>query len=420
MFLAAPPDTGRMASAVSTITDRVRARVRRDGVDLRADRGAAERIVEDEVRRYAERALGGAGPLLTDEGGTASRVLASITGYGALQPLLDDDDVEEVWINGPARVFCARGGVAELTSVILTDAEVRDLVERMLQWSGRRVDLSSPFVDASLPDGSRLHVVIPDVTQRHWAVNIRKFPRRIRRLSELVANGSLSAPAAAFLDAAVRAGLNILVSGATHAGKTTLLGAMLSASRPDERIVTVEETFELDVAARDVVAMQCRQPSLEGTGEITLRRLVKEALRMRPDRIVVGEVREAEALDLLIALNSGIPGMCSIHANGADEALAKLAVLPLLAGGNIESRFVLPTLASSVDLVAHCTMLPGGPRRVTAILATTGKTGDTAETVPLFTATRGEPAVPTGRRPPRTTKFEAAGIDVDALLETAG
>ncbi|HEY8590149.1 MAG TPA: ATPase, T2SS/T4P/T4SS family [Naasia sp.] len=404
-----------MTSAVSTITDRVRARVRRDGIDLRADRTAAERIVGDEVRRYAERALGGAGPLLTDESGTAARVLASITGFGALQPLLDDDEVEEVWINGPARVFCARGGVAELTSVVLTDAEVRDLVERMLQWSGRRVDLSSPFVDASLPDGSRLHVVIPDVTQRHWAVNIRKFPRRIRRLEQLVVGGSLGTTAAAFLEASVRAGLNILVSGATHAGKTTLLGALLSASRPDERIVTVEETFELDIAARDVVAMQCRQPSLEGTGEITLRRLVKEALRMRPDRIVVGEVREAEALDLLIALNSGVPGMCSIHANSAAEALAKLTVLPLLAGGNIESRFVVPTLAASVDLVVHCRLLPGGDRRVTEILAPTGRSGDAVDAVTVFAATGTGVAEPTGAAMPRVAKFDAAGIGVPLL-----
>jgi pilus assembly protein CpaF len=193
---------------------------------------------------------------------------------------------------------------------VLAEREVRELVERMLQHSGRRIDLSSPFVDASLPDGSRLHVVIPDVT-RQWSVNIRRFHRGVRSLTALVELGSLSRPAAEFLRMAVLAGANILVSGATHTGKTTLLGALLESVRPGERIVTVEETFELDLDARDVVAMQCRQPSLEGTGEITLRRLVKESLRMRPDRLVVGEVREAESLDLLIALNSGVPGFAS-------------------------------------------------------------------------------------------------------------
>jgi pilus assembly protein CpaF len=218
-------------------------------------------------------------------------------------------------------------------------------VERMLQSSGRRVDLSSPFVDASLPDGSRLHVVIPDVTQRHWAVNVRKFTQRIRDLQRLVALGSLTHQAAEFLRMCVLSGQNILVSGATQSGKTTMLGALLSSARPTERIVTVEETFELDLNARDRVAMQCRQPSLEGTGEITLRRLIKESLRMRPDRLVVGEVREAESLDLLIALNSGLPGMSSIHANSARDALAKLSTLPLLAGRNIDSAFVVPTVA---------------------------------------------------------------------------
>jgi len=274
--------------AVGTITERVRARVRREGVDLAADRSLAARYVHEEVQRYAERSLGGTETPLGDELTTESAVLATLTGFGALQPLLDDDEVEEIWINSPSRVFAAREGRPELTSVVLTEGEVRDLVERMLIHSGRRLDLSSPFVDASLPDGSRLHVVIPDVTSRHWAVNIRKFSRRPRDLARLVALGALDRRSAEFLRLAVLAGLNILVSGATQAGKTTLLGALLSAARPAERIVTVEETFELAPSARDVVAMQCRQPSLEGTGEITLRRLVKEALRMRPDRLVVG------------------------------------------------------------------------------------------------------------------------------------
>ncbi|WP_210479198.1 CpaF family protein [Naasia sp. SYSU D00948] len=406
-----------MPSAVGTITERVRARVRREGVDLAGDRALAHRYVREEVQRYAERALGGAEPVLGDETATESAVLASLTGFGALQPLLDDDEVEEVWINAPHRVFAARGGVAELTPVVLTDAEVRDLVERMLQHSGRRLDLSSPFVDASLPDGSRLHVVIPEVTSRHWAVNIRKFSRRPRDLQRLVALGSLDRRSAEFLRLAVLAGLNILVSGATQAGKTTLLGALLSAAAPSERIVTAEETFELAPAARDVVAMQCRQPSLEGTGEITLRRLVKEALRMRPDRLVVGEVREAEALDLLIALNSGIPGMCSIHANSADDALRKLCTLPLLAGRNIDSSFVVPTVASTVDLVVHCRMLPDGRRRVAAIAEPIGGAdGEPLRAVDLFALDR-EAMRRTGAPLTRAGKFRDAGLDPRPLLE---
>ncbi|AWB86834.1 CpaF family protein [Mycetocola zhujimingii] len=405
-----------MSSAAQIITDRVRERVRRDGADLSTSTGLAQTYVRDEVRRYSERALAGAHPLIDDEAATEREVVASLTGLGPLQEYLDDPSVEEIWINSPTRIFIARDGVSELTNTVLTEAGVRDLVERMLQSTGRRVDLSSPFVDASLPDGSRLHVVIPDVTRKHMSVNIRKFRRSVRDLAQLVALGSLSAQAAEFLRASVGAGLNILVSGATQAGKTTLLGALLGTAPARERIVTVEETFELDLSAQDVVAMQCRQANLEGSGEITLRRLIKEALRMRPDRLIVGEVREAESLDLLIALNSGLPGMCSIHANSGRDALVKLATLPLLAGRNIDSSFVQPTVASCIDLVVHLDIDRRGLRRVNEILAVTGVvTGPVIETSRLF-AVRDGLLEPSGSYPTRTGKFEAAGIDPLPIL----
>lgn len=405
-----------MNDVVRLIAERVRSRVRTDGVDLASSGALTRQYVHDELRRYSERALGGSLPLIPDEAEAAREIVASLTGFGALQAYLDDSDIEEIWINAPSRVFIARNGVPELTQTVLTEGEVRDLVERMLQSSGRRVDLSSPFVDASLPDGSRLHVVIPDITQRHWAVNIRKFTKRIRELNQLVARGSMPQQAAEFLRMCVLAGQNILVSGATQSGKTTLLNALLSSVRPTERIVTVEETFELDLAARDVVAMQCRQPSLEGTGEITLRRLIKEAMRMRPDRLIVGEVREAESLDLLIALNSGLPGMCSIHANGAREALAKLSTLPLLAGRNIDASFVVPTVAGCVDIVVHCEIDRHGRRRVSEILAPSGNvTGGVIEASPIFVV-RGGALAPTGGYPTKLTKFRAVGLDPAIVL----
>lgn len=405
-----------MSAALTHITEQVRDRIRRDGVDLGGDRELAGRYAHDEVRRYSERALGGVVPALADEATAVRQVVASITGFGLLQPLLDDDEIEEIWINGPAKVFVARGGVAESTNLELSDEMVRDLVERMLQSSGRRVDLSSPFVDASLPDGSRLHVVIPDVTRAHWAVNIRKFNRRIGDLQRLVALGTLTAHAAEFLRMCVLANQNILVSGATQSGKTTMLNALLSGARPSERVVTVEETFELDLSSPDTVAMQCRQPSLEGTGEISLRRLIKEALRMRPDRLVVGEVREGEALDLLIALNSGLPGMCSIHANSAGDAIAKLCTLPLLAGRNIDSSFVIPTVAASVDLVVHCELARTGRRRVTEILAVSGNVaGGAVESIPIFRL-EGKSLAPTGRHPAKMSKFDTAGLDPVLVL----
>ncbi|MES2171557.1 MAG: ATPase, T2SS/T4P/T4SS family [Actinomycetota bacterium] len=409
-----------MSRAVSIIAERVRERVRRDGVDLAADRDLADRYAREEVRRYSERALGGSLPMLADESATAREIVATITGYGALQPYFDDAEVEEIWINGPDAVFVARGGVAERTEVRLEDTQVRDLVERMLQASGRRVDLSSPFVDASLPDGSRLHVVIPDVTRRHWAVNVRKFSRQVRDLRSLVASGSLTVQAAEFLRMCVLAGQNILVSGATQSGKTTMLGALLAAARPIERIVTVEETFELDLSATpDAVAMQCRQPSLEGTGEIGLRRLIKEALRMRPDRLVVGEVREGEALDLLIALNSGLPGMCSLHANSAREALSKLCTLPLLAGRNIDASFVVPTVASSIDLVVHCDLARDGKRRVTEVLALSGQVTSGVIEASVIFAAGPQGLAATGGFPTKTAKFRAAGLDPVAILAAA-
>lgn len=399
---------GRVSTPVALITEQVRERVRREGVQL--DSGLAARYAQDAVRQYSERALGSSAPLLDDEHAATLQVVATLTGYGPLQPLLDDDTIEELWINAPDAIFVARNGVSERTGLRLAESDVRDLVERMLQSSGRRVDLSSPFVDASLPDGSRLHVAIPDVTRRHWSVNVRKFNRRIRDLGRLVELGSLTPVAADFLRAAMLAGCNILVCGATQSGKTTMLNALLAAAPPGERVVTVEETFELVPGTDDTVAMQCRQPSLEGTGEITLRRLIKEALRMRPDRLVVGEVREAESLDLLIALNSGLPGLSSIHANSARDALAKLCTLPLLAGRNIDSGFVVPAVAGCIDLVVHCE-LRSGHRRVVEVVAPTGRVVDaTVESVPLL-AIRDGWLQPTGMVPPRIPKFAAAGID---------
>ena len=405
-----------MTDPVRLIADRVRDRVRRDGVDLTDDRRRAAAYVHEEVRRYSERALGGSLPLVGDERLAEREVVASLIGFGALQPCLDDPEVEEIWLNAPDRVFVARAGRSERIDLTLSEPQVRDLVERMLQASGRRVDVSSPFVDASLPDGSRLHVVIPDVTRQHWAVNIRKFSRRIQDLASLVTVRSLTRQAAEFLSMCVRADQNILIAGATQSGKTTLLGALLAAAPPGERIVTVEETFELDLVAQDAVAMQCRQPSLEGSGEITLRRLIKEALRMRPDRLVVGEVREAESLDLLLALNSGLPGACSIHANSAREALGKLCTLPLLAGRNIDSSFVVPTVATCVDMVVFCAMDRSGRRRVTEVLAPTGVVSSgVIEASPIFALREGE-LVPTGGFPAKRAKFEAAGLDPVAVL----
>jgi pilus assembly protein CpaF len=345
-------------------------------------------------------------------------VVDAVAGFGPLQPFLDDPAVEEIWVNEPGRVFVARAGRSELTTVLLRPGEVEDLVERMLAGSGRRIDLSTPFVDASLPDGSRLHVAIPDVTRAHWAVNVRKFVVRAGQLDDLVALGSLTGQAARFLEAAVVAGLNIVVAGSTQAGKTTLLNTLANAIPATMRVITCEEVFELRPLLPDVVALQTRQPNLEGQGEIRLRRLVKEALRMRPDRLLVGEVRQEECLDLLIALNSGIPGMCTVHANSAREAVTKLATLPLLAGENVTSGFVVPTVAACVDVVVHAVCEADGRRRVREILAVPGRVeAEVVETADLFVSHEGR-LVRAGGFPPHEERFVRAGYDVADLLRS--
>jgi len=406
--------------ATGVVEQEVRELVRRRGLDPAADVAAVRALVDDVICDYDDRTLVGSLPGLGDPRAVARRVFDAVAGFGPLQPFLDDAEVEEIWINEPGRVFVARRGRSELTTTILRADEVRDLVERMLKSSGRRVDLSTPFVDASLPDGSRLHVVIPDITRRDWAVNIRKFVVSASSIDELVGLGTLTPPAARFLEAAVCAGLNIIVAGGTQAGKTTMLNCLAAAIPARERVITCEEVFELRLPLPDVVAMQTRQANLEGMGEVRLRRLVKEALRMRPERILVGEVRQEECLDLLIALNSGLPGMCTIHANSAREAITKLCTLPLLAGENVSHGFVVPTVASSVDLVVHVARDAHGHRRVREIAAVPGRVeADVIEVADLF-VTRRDRLVRADGWPPHDERFAIAGFDLAELLGSTG
>lgn len=402
--------------AVAVVEQEVRDLVRRRGLDPLTDAAAVQHLVREVLDDYEQRSLGGDVLPLLDLVDAEKHVLDAVAGFGPLQRYLDDPQVEELWINDPGHVFIARRGRSELTPTLLDTEQVRDLVERMLKTSNRRVDLSSPFVDATLPDGSRLHVVIPDITRRHWAVNVRKFVVRATHLEELVELGTLTQQAAEFLEASVVAGLNVIVAGGTQAGKTTLLNCLAAAIPAHERVVTVEEVFELQVPLPDVVGLQTRQANLEGTGEIRLRRLVKEALRMRPSRIIVGEVRQEECLDLLIALNSGLPGMCSLHANSAREAVTKLCTLPLLAGDNVGSGFVVPTVAGCVDLVIHLGTDPDGTRRVREVAALPGRVEQgVVELEDIFT-TRDDVLVRAGGFPPHAERFARYGIDLIDLL----
>lgn len=400
----------------TTLAERVREVVRERRIDPRTDAEGVRRVASDVVAAHERRSLTGAVRALDSPDVVIGQLVADVAGFGPLQVYLDDDEVEEIWINDPARVFVARQGRHELTSTILTSEQVRDLVERMLSSSGRRLDVSQPFVDAMLPAGHRLHVVLDGISRGFAAVNIRKFVARAHSLDDLVVLGTLDQQAADFLRASVLAGLNIVVSGGTQAGKTTLLNCLAAAIPGTQRLLSAEEVFELQCGHPDWVALQTRQAGLEGTGEIDLRVLVKEALRMRPSRLVIGEVRAAECLDLLLALNAGLPGMASIHANSARQALVKMCTLPLLAGENIGSRFVVPTVAASVDLVIHTAMDATGARRVREIVSVTGRIeNDLIEAEPVFVR-RGHGLERAHGVPVRREAFDTAGIDLESIL----
>lgn len=290
-----------------------------------------------------------------------------------LEKLMQDTTLEEIWVNSPDRIFVSREGVSYRINLEVTADDVALWVERMLLNSNRRLDMSQPFVDATLKDGSRLHVVIPDIVQRHWSVNVRKHLKKFKSLNDLVNQDVLSSYEADFLRTAVSRGENVIVAGGTGAGKTTLLNCLLNEIDETERVITCEEVFEISLTHADWVAMQTRPSSIEGKGEVNLRHLVREALRMRPERLVLGEVRQAECFDLLLALNSGQPGLATIHANSTKEAVIKLCTLPLLAGSNVTSNFVLPMVANAVQVIVHIARTKDGKRKVTSICELSGK-----------------------------------------------
>ncbi len=406
--------------AATLIEDRVRDVIRQRGLDPLRDPRAVEVVIEQVVTDVCEEELLRDRAITADPGELAKSVLDAVAGFGPLQRFFDDPEVEEVWINAPGRVFIARNGKSELTTTVLPEHLIRDLVERMLRWSGRRLDVSSPFVDAMLPDGSRLHVVIPDITRAHWAVNIRRFVIKANHVRDLVALGTMHQQAAEFLAASVACGLNVIVAGGTQSGKTTMLNGLLGCVPKTERIISCEEVFEIHVNHPDWVALQTRDAGLEGTGQVTLRRLVREALRMRPTRLIVGEVRQEEALDLLVAMNSGMPAMATLHANSARESVTKLCTLPLLAGANIAADFVVPTVAGCVDLVVHVATSADGRREVREIAGIPGRIeAGVVEMSEIFTNRNGELVRGHGF-PPHPERFERAGIEVAQLLRAPG
>jgi pilus assembly protein CpaF len=313
---------------------------------------------------------------------------ADILGYGPIEPYLADDEVTEVMVNGYDRVYVERGGRIEATDAAFVDDDhLLRIIDKIVSQVGRRVDESSPMVDARLPDGSRVNAIIPPLSLHGPTLTIRKFSRDPYTMDDLIAFGTLSPKAAGFLEACVQGKLNMLISGGTGTGKTTTLNA-LSASIPEqERIVTIEDAAELQLQQEHWVRLESRPANIEGEGEVRIRELVRNALRMRPDRIVVGEVRGSETLDMLQAMNTGHEGsLTTIHANSPRDALARLETMVLMSGINFPLNAMREQIASALDVVVHLTRLVDGTRRVSKITEVVGMESDVITLQDVFVA----------------------------------
>jgi pilus assembly protein CpaF len=356
------------------------------------------------------------------------QIADDILGYGPLEPYLRDPSVTEVMVNGSDQLWVERAGkLEETTAAFLDDAHLVRIIDRIVSQVGRRIDEASPMVDARLPDGSRVNAIIPPLALRGPSLTIRKFAGNALTLDDLVGLGTLNDEAADFLAACVRGKLNILLSGGTGTGKTTLLNAVSAYIPVDERIVTVEDAAELRLLQRHVVSLESRPPNVEGEGEIRIRDLVRNSLRMRPDRIIVGEVRGAEALDMLQAMNTGHDGsLTTIHANSARDALRRLEMLVLMAGVELPVKAIREQVAGGFDLLVHISRLVDGSRRITQITEIAGMEGDVLTLQDVFVARRPEswagpaagllePLRPTGLRPGFIDKLAANGVELPQI-----
>ncbi|MGZ8694893.1 MAG: CpaF family protein [Gaiellaceae bacterium] len=328
-------------------------------------------------------------PLSREEREQIAREIADdILGYGPLEPFLRDDTVTEVMVNGAAHIYVERAGRIERTpSTFLDDKHVLRIIDRIVSVIGRRIDESSPLVDARLPDGSRVNAIIPPLSLGGPSLTIRKFSRDPYTLDDLIGFGTLTPKAGVLMSAAVRGKLNVLISGGTGTGKTTMLNALSAFVPGGERIVTIEDAAELQLQQEHVVRLESRPQNIEGQGEITIRDLVRNALRMRPDRIIVGEVRGAETLDMLQAMNTGHDGsLTTIHANSPRDALARLEMLVLMAGVDLPLRAIREQIAGAFDLLIHLNRLVDGSRRITHVTEVIGTESDVITLQDIFAA----------------------------------
>jgi pilus assembly protein CpaF len=357
-------------------------------------------------------------------------LLDEILGFGPLESLLKDDSVTDILVNGPKKIYVERRGKLQLTPVVFKDdAHLMNIIDRIVSRIGRRIDESSPMVDARLPDGSRVNAIIPPLAIDGPSVSIRKFGKHALDIEDLIRFGSLTLQMVEFLQAAVISRLNILVSGGTGSGKTTLLNCLSRFIPADERIITIEDSAELQLQQDHVVRLETRPANVEGAGEVTQRDLVRNTLRMRPERIIVGEVRSGEALDMLQAMNTGHDGsIATLHANSPRDALSRLETMIAMAGVDLPERATRQQISSAVDLIIQAARLSDGTRKVIAIAEVLNMEGDTIVMQDIFTFERTGVSEDgrvvgtlgaTGIRPQSSDRIGAAGIELPAdMFET--
>ena len=362
----------------------------------------------------------GLGPL--EREAISEELYAQIVGLGPLQPLLEDPTVSEIMVNGPNQVYVERRGkLVKSQTRFRDDKEILELIERIVAPLGRRIDEASPMVDARLKDGSRVNAIIPPLALRGPTLTIRRFPERPLTVDDLERNGTLTPQMAELLQAAVRGRLNIVVSGGTASGKTTLLNCLSAFIPADERIVTIEDAAELRLQQDHIVSLETRPPNLEGRGEVSIRQLVRNALRMRPDRIVVGEVRAGEALDMLQAMNTGHDGsLTTVHANTPRDVLSRIETMVLMAGFELPVRAIREQVASALDLVVHQQRMRDGSRRITHITEVQGMEGDVIVLQDIFLYRPDEGFRPTGLRPRFQDRLAMYGQTLDPRIFSAG
>jgi len=356
-----------------------------------------------------------------------SEILDEMTGFGPIQPLLDDPDVSEVMVNGPKKIFIEKSGKVTKSGITFDDDDhVERIIDRIISPLGRRVDADSPTVDARLPDGSRVNAVIRPVAIDGPCITIRKFKKDKLSIQQLVEFGSLTQNMGEFIRACVLAHLNIVVSGGTGSGKTTLLNVLSSFIQENERIITIEDAAELQLQQDHVLRMETKVANVDGRGSVSIRDLVRNSLRMRPDRIIVGECRGGETLDMLQAMNTGHDGsLTTLHANTPRDALSRMETMVLMAGMDLPLKVVRQQIASAVDLIIQQTRLKDGARKVTAITEVVGMEGDTVVLTDIFKFEQtgvgpngkilGE-LKPTGIRPVFGPKLDASGIKLGAEI----